>query len=85
MNPHTAREEHTTRFDAAVFASLPPRDDLDRMRFDAILAGHAATVVRVAGSQGVHLTDAEVEAVLERLVGVREVPPFRREHYDVLC
>lgn len=42
-------------------------------------------MVRVAGALGVQLTDAEVEALLERLVGVRELPPFRREDYDVYC
>lgn len=71
--------------DALVAAALPPRGELEHMTFDAILALYTPVVVRMAGSLGVHLTASEVEAVLERLVGVREIPPFRREHYDVLC
>jgi hypothetical protein len=71
--------------DALVAAALPPRGELEHMTFDAILALYTPGVVRVAGSLGLTLTTAEVEQLLERLVGVMEMPPFRREHYDVLC
>lgn len=82
---HAASPEIFVRLDTAVVAALPPLSDLERMSFDAILAECASTVMRVAGALGVQLTDAEVEVLLERLVGVRELPPFRREDYDLYC
>ena len=79
------RLERDQAIDTLVSAALPPRGELEHMTFDAILALYTPGVVRVAGSLGLTLTTAEVEQLLERLVGVKEMPPFRREHYDVLC
>lgn len=79
------RLERDQAIDTLVSAALPPQAELERLTFDAIVARHGSTVAQAATALGVHLTGSEVEAVLERLVGVKEMPPFRREHYDVLC
>lgn len=79
------RLERDQAIDTLVSAALPPQAELERLTFDAIVARHGSTVAQMATALGVRLTAPEVEAVLERLVGVKEMPPFRREHYDVLC
>ncbi len=77
--------EHHPAIDKLVAAALPPLSELEQLTFDAILARHAATIAQATTALGITLTDAEVEHLLERLAGVKEMPPFRREHYDVLC
>jgi hypothetical protein len=77
--------EHDRAIDTLVAAALPPMVELEHLTFDTILAVYTPLVVQAATALGVHLTASEVEAVLERLVGVKEVPPFRRQDYDVLC
>lgn len=77
-------ERHPS-IDRLVAAALPPRVELERLSFDSILARYAGTVPQAANTLGLSLSDAEVEMVLERLVGVQEWPAFRREHYDLHC
>ena len=68
-------------------AALPPLSDLEKLTFNAILDKQSDTILRTAKALGIDLADAEVEAevILERLVGVKEYPEFRREHYDLYC
>lgn len=66
-------------------AALPPLAALEKLSFDAILDGHTGTIVQTAKAIGIDLTDAEVEEIVEKLVGVKEWPAFRREHYDLHC
>lgn len=71
--------------DKLVAVALPPLNELDKMTFDAIFDGYGSTIVQAAKALGIDLTDAEVEEIVERLVGVKEWPAFRHEHYDLLC
>lgn len=70
--------------DQLVAAALPPPAELDKMTFDAILDQFTGTIVLTAKVIGIDLTDAEVEQIVERLVGVKEWPEFRHAHFDVL-
>lgn len=70
--------------DKMVAAALPPFAELETMTFDAILTMHGGTIVLAAKGLGIDLTDAEVEEIIERLVGVKEWSEFRCEHYTVL-
>lgn len=71
--------------DRLVAAALPPLAELEKLTFDAILGGYGGTIIRVGRSLGIDLTDPEVEEIVYRLFGVKELPPFKQEDYDVLC
>ena len=64
--------------DRLVAAALPPLSELEKLSFNAILDKHSNTILRTAKALGIDLTDAEVEKVMERIVGARAV--FRRGH-----
>jgi len=68
-----------------VAAALPPLSELEKLTFNAILDQHSNTILRTAKAIGIDLTDAEAEEVVYRLYGVKDWPPFRREHYDLHC
>jgi len=68
-----------------VAAALPPLSELEKLTFNAILDQHSNTILRTAKAIGIDLTDAEAEEVVYRLYGVKDVQPFRREHYDLHC
>lgn len=80
----TEWSQKNTAIDQLVIAALPRLVKLEQLTFDAILATHKGIIVQTAMARGIDLTDAEVEEIVERLVGVKEEPAFRREHYDVL-
>jgi hypothetical protein len=68
-----------------VAAALPPLAKLDKLSFDAILGKYKGVIVLPAKGFGIDLNDAAVEEIVEKLVGVKEWPAFRRERYTVLC
>lgn len=71
--------------DKLVAAALPPPAELDKLSFDAILVGYTGTIVVTAKGFVIDLNNAAVEEIVEKLVGVKEWPAFRREHSTVLC
>ena len=71
--------------DQIVVAALPPLAELEKLTFNAILDGYTGSIVQTAKASGIELTDAEVEELVSRLVGVEDVPPFTREDYDRHC
>ena len=68
-----------------VASALPPLSELEKLTFNAILDQHSSTILRTARTIGIDLTDAEVEEVVYRLYGVKDVQPFTRADYDRHC
>ena len=65
-------------------AALPPRLELEKPALRPLLNRYSAIGIQAGETHGVGRTNSEVEKIMYRIVGVKNLPPLEREGYDVL-
>ena len=72
-------------FDGVVRGLLAPDVDLEAMTRTAFKEKFEGKIVGAALGVGLELAEGDLDAMFDRLAGIREWPEFHPSHYDLHC